>query len=154
MALFNKESEKVLNLRPIQPSRAPSSQRQQTETGASAEGRTYVDGGSKVSGKLSFSGPAWIDGEVDGEITAKDMLTIGETAVVSAQIKATSIIVAGKVIGDISGSQAIEIRPSATVIGNLAAPVLVIQEGALFEGYCSMRSDSARDDSEVAAIPK
>ena len=45
---------------------------------APAEGRAYLDRGSKVSGKISFEGPARIDGEVDGEINAKDSLAIGE----------------------------------------------------------------------------
>ena len=103
---------------------------------------------------MSFDGPARIDGEVDGEITAKDSITIGESAIVTAQIKAASIIVSGKVSGDITGSQKIEIRPSAKVTGNLAAPVLVIQEGALFEGHCSMQPEGAREDRKVTVFPK
>ena len=57
---------------------------------------------------------------------------------VEAQIKATAIVVAGKVLGDVTCSQMIEIRPSGEVFGKLSAPVLVIQQGARFEGECSM----------------
>ncbi len=123
-------------------------------TSPAPEGRAYLDRGSKISGKLSFDGPARIDGEVDGEITAKESLAIGETAIVTAQIKAASIVVAGKVSGDITGSQRIEIRPSAKVAGNLAAPVLIIQEGALFEGHCTMQPEGAREDRKVTVFPK
>lgn len=120
----------------------------------SAEGpRAYLDAGSKISGKLSFDGPVRIDGEVDGEIIGKDSVTIGESAVVTAQIKAASIIVAGKVSGDITAIQRIEIRPSAKVMGNLTSPVLVVHEGALFEGHCSMQPEAARD-SKVTVFPK
>jgi cytoskeletal protein CcmA (bactofilin family) len=120
----------------------------------SAEGpRAYLDAGSKISGKLSFDGPIRIDGEVDGEIIGKDSVTIGESAVVTAQIKAASIIVAGKVSGDITAIQRIEIRPSAKVMGNLTSPVLVVHEGALFEGHCSMQPEAARD-SKVTVFPK
>ena len=166
MALFNKEPEK--NVRPDpsarpQPTQAvpvpppmPESRlatpRQQSAP--ALEARAYLDQGSKVSGKLSFEGPARIDGQVDGEITAKDSVMVGESAVVTAQIKAASIIVAGKVSGDITASQRIEIRPSAKVLGNLTAPVLVVHEGAVFEGHCAMQPEGAREDRKVTVFPK
>jgi cytoskeletal protein CcmA (bactofilin family) len=119
-----------------------------------AEGRAYLDSGSKISGKLMFEGATRIDGQVDGEITAKEGLVIGETAVVTAQIKANSIIVAGKVSGDITASQRLEIRPSARVIGNLTSPVLIVHEGAMFEGHCSMQPEGMREERKVAVFPK
>ena len=73
---------------------------------------------------------------------------IGESAVITAQIKAASIIVAGKVSGDITATQRIEIRPSAKVIGNLTAPVLVVHEGALFEGHCSMQPEACAERTQ------
>jgi cytoskeletal protein CcmA (bactofilin family) len=167
MALFNKEPEK--NVRPdqsvrLQPSQAvpvpppapmPESRGVPSRQSAPAmEARAYLDQGSKVSGKLSFDGPARIDGQVDGEITAKDSIMVGESAVVTAQIKAASVIVAGKVSGDITASQRIEIRPSARVLGNLTAPVLVVHEGAVFEGHCAMQPEGARDDRKVTVFPK
>jgi len=121
---------------------------------ASASGGAYLDGGSKISGKLSFDGPTRIDGQVDGEINAKDSLTIGESAVVTAQVRAAAIVVAGKVSGDISATSRIEIRPSAKVIGNLTAPVLVVHEGATFEGHCSMAPEGAREERKVTMFPK
>ena len=165
MALFGKEQEK--NMRPneglkVQPDKptmavAPSTEERTPVRLASPpaqnEGRAYLDKGSKVSGKLSFEGPAWIDGQVDGEVHAKDSITIGETAVVTAQIKAASVVVAGKVSGDIVASHRIEIRPSAKVLGNLTSPTLVIHEGALFEGHCAMQAESPRD-SKVTIFPK
>jgi cytoskeletal protein CcmA (bactofilin family) len=173
MALFNKEPDKGPKIQPVQPSpaaapqpspssSAPSSQPSSVTqaaprpapAAASSEARAYLDRGSKISGKLYFDGPARIDGEVDGEITAKDSLIVGETAIITAQIKAASIVVAGKVSGDITGSQRIEIRPSARVAGNLAAPILVIQEGALFEGHCSMQPEGTREDRKVTVFPK
>ena len=169
MALFNKEPEKGPKVQPVQPSTVSNPQPQPTPASATPqaaapaprpapapapEGRAYLDRGSKISGKLSFDGPARIDGEVDGEITAKDSITIGENAIVTAQIKAATIVVSGKVSGDITGSQKIEIKPAAKVAGNLAAPVLVIHEGALFEGHCSMQPEGARDDRKVTVFPK
>jgi cytoskeletal protein CcmA (bactofilin family) len=164
MALFNKEPEK--NVRPDQVTKstvqavpvpppalegrgAPPRQAQ-----AVTETRAYLDQGTKVTGKLTFESSARIDGHVDGEIAAKEGVTIGESAVVTAQIKAASIIVAGKVSGDLTASQRIEIRPSAKVLGNLTAPVLVVHEGALFEGHCAMQPEGAREDRKVTVFPK
>jgi cytoskeletal protein CcmA (bactofilin family) len=89
-----------------------------------------LEQGSRVSGKLNFEGAARIDGQIDGEIVAKDSILIGESAAVTAQIRAASIVVAGEVKGEITASQSIELRPSAKVLGKLIAPKLVVHEGA------------------------
>jgi cytoskeletal protein CcmA (bactofilin family) len=168
MALFTKEPEKNPKIQPattpqtssISPTPAASTSSttpapaQRANGLASAEGRAYLDRGSKISGKISFEGPARIDGEVDGEINAKDNLTIGESAVITAHIRAASVSVAGKVSGDIVATQRIEIRPSAKVSGNITAPVLSILEGALFEGHCSMQPEGVREDRKVTVFPK
>jgi cytoskeletal protein CcmA (bactofilin family) len=110
--------------------------------GSSAAG--YLDHGTKISGKLRFDGPARIDGTIDGEVDGKE-ITIGESAVVTAQIRADSIVVCGKVKGEITATQKIEIHPTAKIVGNITAPKLIIHEGAIFEGQCSMGQESDRD---------
>jgi len=165
MALFTKEPDKNVRVDPnarVQPqppapsvaptvvttnplpSEKPAMPSRPAAAAPASDARAYLDSGSKISGKLSFDGPTRIDGQVDGEIIGKDSLTIGESAVVTAQIRAAAIIVAGKVSGDIIASNRIEIRPSAKVIGNLTAPVLVVHEGALFEGHCSMQPEASQ----------
>jgi cytoskeletal protein CcmA (bactofilin family) len=74
--------------------------------------------------------------------------------VVTAQIKAASVAVAGKVSGDIVATKRIEIRPSAKVLGNLTTPVLVVHEGAVFEGHCAMQADHSRDERKVTLFAK
>lgn len=170
MALFNKEPEK--NVKPQQNPQAapvhpapltPSSAEQKVAPNAaaprpvahSADARAYLDSGSKISGKLYFDAPARIDGHVEGEIAAKESLTVGESAVITAQIKAASVVVAGKVSGDITATHRIEIRPSAKVLGNLTSPTLVIQEGAFFEGTCAMELEPAREGiAKVTVLSK
>src|SRR5260370_42389802 len=94
-----------------------------------------------------------MEGEVDGEIVAKDSLTIGESAVITAHIRAASVSVAGKVSGAIVASPRIEIRPSAKVSGNITAPVLSVKEGAQFEGHCSMQPECSRDARIFTVLP-
>jgi cytoskeletal protein CcmA (bactofilin family) len=178
MALFNKEPDK--NVRPPQPAaRAPgqpapsatlavpagatddkaaanrASNGQLGPVTTASDSRAYLDKGCRISGKLFFEGATRIDGQVDGEITASSLVTIGESAVVTAQIKAASVVVAGKVSGDITASERIEIRPSAKVLGNLTGPILIVHEGAIFEGHCSMgQPEAQREQSKVAMFPK
>jgi cytoskeletal protein CcmA (bactofilin family) len=85
---------------------------------ASAEDRNYLGEGSRVSGKLNFQGTARIDGEFEGEIAATDSVTLCENAVVTAKIKAATIIVAGTFDGEMIASDSIEIRASAKIWGN------------------------------------
>jgi hypothetical protein len=79
-------------------------------------------GGLDSEGELKLEGPGRIDGHFDGEITTNDSIIIGESAMITGDIRAVSIIVSGTVRGDITGSERIEICPSAKVLGNLTAP--------------------------------
>jgi cytoskeletal protein CcmA (bactofilin family) len=115
-----------------------------------APAATYLDLGTKISGKLHFEGAARIDGNIDGEIDGKEV-TIGEGAVATAQIRADSIVVSGKVKGDITATQKIELRPTARIIGNITAPKVIVHDGAVFEGHCSMGQVSDGDRKIRAA---
>jgi cytoskeletal protein CcmA (bactofilin family) len=111
---------------------------------APTEDRNYLSESSRVSGKLNFQGPARIDGRFEGEITATDRVTIGENAVVTANIRAASIIVAGKTNGEITATHRSELRPSAKVLGKVTAPKLIVHEDAMFEAHCAMKPERSR----------
>jgi cytoskeletal protein CcmA (bactofilin family) len=98
----------------------------------------YLYKGSRVTGQLIFSGAARIDGSVDGEIQCQGALTIGESAEVKARITAHSVVIRGKVEGNVSAKEKIELIAPARLIGNIDSPRLVITEGVVIEGDCSM----------------
>lgn len=102
----------------------------------------FLGKGSRIVGKLSFEGPARIEGMVEGEILAQDLLTIGESAVVNAQITGIAVIVHGRVTGDVVARKRLEIRAPGRLVGNISTPSLVIHEGVVFEGQCTMGSDA------------
>jgi cytoskeletal protein CcmA (bactofilin family) len=115
----------------------------------SATTSAFLGKGSRVTGKLAFEGTVRIEGRVEGEITAQDTLTIGETADVNAQIHGTAIIVHGKVQGDITARKRLEIRAPGKVYGNISTPSLVIHEGVVFEGQCTMSgADAGKADKD------
>ncbi len=105
----------------------------------------YLDKTSKISGNLLFEGSVRIDGQVEGEIGANNTVVIGETAVVTAQLNAPSVLITGKFSGEVRASKRLEIRPTAKVSANLTAPVLVVHDGALFEGHCAMNPEANED---------
>ena len=80
-----------------------------------------------------------IDGAFKGKIEASEMLTIGTTGVVEADIKAKSIIIGGKVSGNITAAERIELESRASFVGDLQTRDLVINEGALFHGKSQMK---------------
>jgi len=108
----------------------------------------YLYKGSRVSGQLSFQGAARIDGKVDGEVTCQGTLTIGEEAEVKAKLTGQVVVIRGKVEGNVLAKERIELLAPARLIGNISAPRLIMTEGVVFDGDCSM--GVARQKGEVA----
>jgi cytoskeletal protein CcmA (bactofilin family) len=94
--------------------------------------------GSRVIGQLNFQGSAKIDGSVDGEIRCQGTLTVGEGAEVKARISGDTVVIRGRVDGNVTGSTKIELAAPARLYGNINTPRLVIAEGVVFDGDCSM----------------
>jgi cytoskeletal protein CcmA (bactofilin family) len=130
-------------------------ERDKLQSDEGAEANTYLGKGSKVTGTLTFEGTVRVEGQVEGEISAQDTLIIGDTAVVNAQMTANSVIIKGKVTGDITARKRVEIRAPGKLFGNITTPSLVIHEGVVFEGHCSMGGAEAQKvDKRVALFPK
>ena len=98
----------------------------------------FIDEGSEIEGKYTFTGTVMLNGRFRGEIVSNDSLIIGEKGVVNASIRAGVVTISGEVVGNVMGSERVEIRGSARVFGDVEAPVVVIEEGVLFEGHCRM----------------
>jgi len=115
----------------------------------------FLGKGSRVVGKLTFEGPVRIEGQVEGEITAQEALTIGESAVVNAQIVGNSVVIQGRVTGDVTAKKRLEIRSPGKLFGNITSPSLVIQEGVVFEGQCNMGAavDPQRSEKDRKVTP-
>lgn len=108
----------------------------------------FIDEASEIEGKYTFSGTVMLNGKFKGEIVSNDTLIIGEKGVVNAQIRAGTILISGEVVGNVLGSERVELRGSARVFGDVEAPVVVVEEGVLFEGHCRMTK--SRPEAEAA----
>lgn len=110
---------------------------------------TILGKGSAFDGKLTFEGTVRIDGEFSGEIRTQGTLVVGETAKVSAQIDASTVVIEGRVDGDVRATELVELRSTATMIGTLHCPSLEIQRGAVFDGRSAMRSEESEPPPEA-----
>ncbi len=98
----------------------------------------YLYKESRVTGQLTFHGPANIEGSVEGEILCDGVLTIGEEADVRAKISGKVVIVRGRVEGDVVAKEKVKLEHPAQLFGNVVTPRLIITEGVVFDGNCSM----------------
>jgi cytoskeletal protein CcmA (bactofilin family) len=85
-----------------------------------------------------FQGLARIDGNVEGEIQCHGTLIIGEDADVRAKISSQIVVIRGKVEGNVTAREKVELVAPGRVVGNISTPRLTVTEGVVFEGDCSM----------------
>lgn len=98
----------------------------------------YLGSQSQLNGVLSFSGNARLDGTFSGEIRGQGSLLIGPQATIKAEINARSVIISGSVVGNIMASERIELKNPGKLKGNISAPLVMMDEGVMFEGHCAM----------------
>ncbi|MGI9141426.1 MAG: bactofilin family protein [Gemmatimonadaceae bacterium] len=115
------------------------------------EHTTYIEEGSEIDGKFTFTGTVVLNGRLRGEIVSNDNLIIGEKGVVNANIRAGVVQISGEVVGDVVASERVELREKCRVYGDVSAPVVIIAEGALFEGQCRMTKGRPADATQPAA---
>jgi cytoskeletal protein CcmA (bactofilin family) len=96
----------------------------------------FIDESSEIEGKYTFSGVALLNGRFKGEIISSDTLIIGEKGVINATIRAGAVVINGEVVGGVVANERVEMKQSARVFGDVEAPVVVIEEGVLFDGHC------------------
>lgn len=105
------------------------------------EGRLsgFVGSGTVLTGETSFQAMLRIDGHLTGRVTSESgTLIVGSTGRVDANILVAAAVINGTVNGDIVATEKLELGRTAQVLGNVQAPRLVIEDGALIEGSCTM----------------
>ncbi len=88
----------------------------------------------QIKGSIQFKDELVFDGKLEGEITTEGRLTLGQNAVINGEILAGSVIVFGRVIGNITASERCELKSNAHLEGDLQTARLQIEEGATFVG--------------------
>jgi cytoskeletal protein CcmA (bactofilin family) len=126
MALFTKETPVP---RP-QPPRA-------NDAEPAFEG-TFFGPNVSIEGTVTGSEPVIIEGHVKGTINMSGDLRIGTKARVEAKVHARNVAVEGKLNGDVSADERVELISGSSVDGNIKAPKIIVAEGARFRGNVDM----------------
>jgi cytoskeletal protein CcmA (bactofilin family) len=111
----------------------------------------FLDKGSHLKGELTFEETFRIDGKFEGKIPSGSELILGDSAEVDAEIRVERLSINGTLKGSVHASERIEIHPRGRVTAQLHTPVLRVEEGAFFQGSCSMDSDGAPKLVELPA---
>ncbi|MBD3245758.1 MAG: hypothetical protein GF333_01975 [Candidatus Omnitrophica bacterium] len=100
-----------------------------------------LDVNATMQGSLVFSDPVnlRINGQFEGTLTTRGNLIIGKSARVTANIRGENIVIGGKVKGDIQSTKTVALTATAQIFGDIMTPKIAIEEGAVFNGNCSMR---------------
>ena len=106
--------------------------------------RAFLGEGTSFIGTLQFEGTVRLDGRFEGEVSGSDLLIIGQTAAVRAEIQVGSLTVSGRVEGNIVARKRVELLGTAQVTGSVKTPALVVSEGAVLNGTCEMRREEAK----------
>ena len=123
------------------------SKKEREPMASSGEINAFLGKGTDFDGKLTFEGTVRLDGKFSGEIFSPGILIIGESAIVDANINVNTLIVSGKLTGNIDAKARVEIHAPGKLYGNINSPVLVIDEGVIFEGSCRMETKDSKNVS-------
>ena len=95
-----------------------------------------------VKGEIRSSGTLRVDGVVEGSISSKGTVVVANDGIVEGDIKADHIVVGGTVNGNIVGREKVEVLTTGKLHGDISTKLcgLVINEGAIYEGACEMKS--------------
>ncbi|HEY0556395.1 MAG TPA: polymer-forming cytoskeletal protein [Thermoanaerobaculia bacterium] len=101
----------------------------------------FLDGGSHLHGELRFEASFRVDGKLTGSVESEGDLIVGEAGEVDGEVRAGQVFVSGTVRGTIHALRRVQIAASGKVFAEIDTPSLVIEDGATFEGHCSMNRE-------------
>jgi cytoskeletal protein CcmA (bactofilin family) len=105
-----------------------------------------------IKGEVTGSESLYIDGRVEGSINlAGNRVTVGRNGVVAANINAREIVVLGKVRGNLTASDRVDIRSDGSLTGDVVAARISIEDGAFFKGGIDIRKGSQQGGQKEEA---
>ena len=107
----------------------------------------------EIKGNIKFSGELTLEGKLEGEVTTDGVLHLGETGSVNGNLNVNSIVVRGKINGNVSAKDKVEIKSKAEVFGDVRAAKLVIEEGVTFVGKTEVNPNKVAPSNGPAPRP-
>jgi len=105
-----------------------------------------------IKGELSGSEDLYLDGEVEGTIELhSNCLTVGPNARIRAHVNAREVVIHGKVDGDIHGSERVELKRSAVLVGDIHTKRVAVEDGAYFKGSIDVQRAEGKPEAKANA---
>lgn len=115
----------------------------------------FLGKGTRFKGVVTYEGTVRVDGHIEGEIVSTGTLVVGETAVIDAEVSVGTLICGGKVTGNVTATEKVQLLNPAVVAGSIKTPALMIEAGVKFNGQCEMKGEGRTEvmiDRESLAI--
>ena len=133
------------NPEPPRPAPPAPSVEPANRVGTPAGDQAIISKGLFVKGEISGTESLYIDGKVEGSISLPgNRVTVGRNGQVGANITAREVVVLGKVRGNVSASDRVDIRAEGALSGDVAAARISIEDGAFFKGGIDIRKADAK----------
>jgi cytoskeletal protein CcmA (bactofilin family) len=110
-----------------------------TEFGRRGELTTIIGKGTVLDGNMKVQNSARVDGKVIGNVRATDTVVIGKDGMVEGNVHSKDLLVAGKIKGNIVVSGKVVLESKSFIQGDIKASRLIVDDGAQFDGKCSMK---------------
>ena len=160
MSLFGKRDEEAAAAAEAPAAPAPSAPSATSPTPSqrnSKEGKYGVANIGKsiaIKGDLTGNEDLAIEGKVEGKVELpNNQLTVGASGIVEAEVNAKTIVVIGRVSGNVKGTERVEIQATGVVDGDVTSPRLVVAEGAVLNGAIHMSAPAAAD-AKASTAPR
>lgn len=98
----------------------------------------FLDAGSHLKGELHFDDTFRIDGKFTGTIVSEGDLIVGEGGEVEGEVRTARVFISGALRGAIKAGKRVEITAQGRVLADVETPALIVEDGALFDGRCTM----------------
>jgi cytoskeletal protein CcmA (bactofilin family) len=107
------------------------------------DSKNVLNSDVELKGTLKFSGELVFDGKLDGDINSDGTLSLGDNAVVKGNITVNSVILRGKINGNVVAREKIDIKTKTELFGDIRAPKLAMEEGVTFVGQTDVNPNKA-----------
>ena len=104
----------------------------------------------EVKGSLKFSGELTFEGKLEGDIQSEGVLNLGDSTVINGNINVQSVVVRGKINGNITAKEKIEIKAKSEMFGDIRAAKLAIEEGVTFVGKTEVNPNKVAPTTPTA----
>ncbi|MFT5883265.1 MAG: cytoskeletal protein CcmA (bactofilin family) [Crocinitomicaceae bacterium] len=133
---------------------APEKRTQKSNTSqiAAGSGRNMLSSDVEIKGQVRFTNDLVVDGKIEGEIDSDGSLTVGENARVRAEIRTRSVVIYGKVHGNITVAERVELKANAELVGDIKAATLSIEAGAIFVGKSTVGAPASSGNTTATPV--